>query len=104
MNTCALSGQAAAELAAMALESACNPGKLPQQDIDRIRLRLSREGMCLPGVFMEDPDDLAQKAQITASSWNGGFCTEEIGAFSLEKGGFITFPGVEKRRINPTLS
>lgn len=103
MNTCGLSGQAAGELAAMAWEQHCSLQGLSGAQIREIQLRLLREDMFLPGADIRDPEDLVQKATLTASSWESGAACWEDGIFSLKQGGFVTFPGVEKNTLQLTV-
>lgn len=69
MGTCSLGGQAIAHAAKLCLEN----GELPR-DINRpermemLQRRLLRDGHYIPRVIRPDPEDLAQKAQITATS------------------------------------
>lgn len=95
MNTCALAGQAAGELAAQMIQLGKAPAELSTGEISQIQLRLTRADMFIPGYFPEDKEDLAQKAAVTASSHHGGFCGMEEGAYSLSEGGFVMYPGVE---------
>ena len=97
MDTCALSGQAAAELAAMLVQCQCSPAELTEQQIAEIRLRLQREDMFLPGSEIIDHEDLIRKAAVTASSYHRGSCGKENGRFSLEQGGFVILPGAAGR-------
>ena len=97
MDTCALSGQAAAELAAMLAQCQCSPAELTEQQIAEIRLRLQREDMFLPGAEVIDQENLIRKALITASSYHKGGCGQENGRFSLEQGGFVILPGAAGR-------
>ena len=103
MNTCALAGQAAGELAAMAWEQHCPLQGLSGAQIREIQLRLLREDMFLPGADIRVPEDLVQNATLTASSWESGAACWEDGIFSLKQGGFVTFPGVEKNTLQLTV-
>lgn len=95
MNTCALAGQAAGELAAQMISLGKAPAQMSAAEINQIRLRLTREDMFIPGYFPEDTDDLAHKAVVMASSHHNGFCGTEEGAYSLSEGGFVMYPGTD---------
>ena len=59
MNTCGLSGQAAAALAWGCLRWGKSPAALAPEEVERIRQTLLREDMFLPGLSNQDPEDLA---------------------------------------------
>lgn len=94
MNTCALAGQAAGELAAQMIQLEKAPLEMSAAEISQIQLRLTRADMFIPGYFPEDKEDLARKAAVTASSHHGGFCGIEEGSYPLSEGGFVIYPGV----------
>lgn len=98
MNTCALSGQAAAELAAMVVETGKRPENLTEEEIRKIRLRLLREDMFLPGAELSDPDDRIREAALTASSCHTGVWSESTGTFPLTRGGFLILPGIAQKK------
>lgn len=97
MNTCALAGQAAGELAAQMIQLGKPPIELSEAEVHQIQLRLAKSDMFIPGHFPEDAEDLAQKAVVTASSYHNGFCGTETGTYPLTNGGFIIFPGVKDK-------
>ncbi|WP_437202167.1 FAD-dependent oxidoreductase [Planctomicrobium sp. SH664] len=69
MATCAHGGQAVGMAAALCREFQCAPRDLLQAGrLSVLQRRLSRIGHSLPGVDVEDPDDLATSATVTASS------------------------------------
>lgn len=68
MNTCALSGQAAATLAWKCLEANKEPSNLGKQELEEILQTLLREDMFIPGKKCECKEDLAPAARVTASS------------------------------------
>ncbi|MGQ9729771.1 MAG: FAD-dependent oxidoreductase [Candidatus Zipacnadales bacterium] len=68
MATCAVMGQAAGTAAAMCAEKNCSPRELGKNYLTELQLRLNRDDCYLPGIQIADPDDLAQKASLTASS------------------------------------
>ncbi len=61
MCTCAHNGQAVG----MAAAQKCLPA---QVDVKRLQRDLLRAGQYIPGLALDDPDDLARSAEITASS------------------------------------
>ena len=99
MNTCALSGQAAGTLAAECLRTGKTPAELDAREIEAIRRTLARDDMLLPGAAIDDPDDLAKRASVSANSVHPGHPGGATGEISLKDGGFITFPAVRGKRI-----
>lgn len=104
MNTCALSGQAAAMLAAQCLKANKAPAALTNAEIEEIRLALLRDDMLIPGAELTDPDDLALAAKAAASSTHCGLPGAETGRVSLEKGGFLVFPACAGKRLHLEVS
>lgn len=51
------------------------------------------------GAAIDDPDDLAKRASVSASSVHPGHPGGATGEISLKDGGFITFPAVRGKRI-----
>lgn len=92
MDTCALSGQAAATLASACLDNRVSPSDLSQNQIFKIRQKLLRMDMFLPGYQNEDENDIARKAFVNASSVIRGCLEEETGCFSLKSGGYLVIP------------
>lgn len=92
MNTCALSGQAAAALAWGCLRWDTAPAALAPEQIETIRQTLLREDMFLPGAVNRDPADLARDAAVTASSRYSPPAQPGPGSFDLTLGGFIASP------------
>lgn len=69
MLTCAAGGMAVGTAAAVCRETGTLPQELLQKDSMReLQRRLERAGQYLPEIEVEDPDDLAAKARVTASS------------------------------------
>lgn len=68
MNTCALSGQAAALLAGECIKGRCSPADLSSKQTENVVQALLREDMFIPGKKNTDTADLARRAKITASS------------------------------------
>jgi len=69
MATCAQIGQAAGMAAALCARDGLLPADLvaPEQ-MRTLQRELLRTGQHIPGARLEDPDDLAQRAELTASS------------------------------------
>lgn len=99
MNTCALSGQAAGELAAAVIQHKSSPADMKQDIIDDIRLKLIRNDMFIPGAWIEDACDIGKEATVRSSSFDTGISQKTEGSFDLKQGGFISFPGVENEHI-----
>lgn len=69
MATCALGGQAIAIAAALCKEGNLLPRAIGSgEPLERLRCELLRLGQHIPGVPLNDPEDLARGAKITASS------------------------------------
>lgn len=99
MNTCALSGQAAATLAAECIQSNMPPSQLTKAQIGTVQQTLLKEDMFIPGLRAQDTTDLVQQAQITSSSTHNGQAEKSDKLLSLKNGGFLVFPGVGERRV-----
>ena len=100
MNTCALSGQAAATMAAVCLGAGKGNDQLGEEDIRKIRNLLLREDMLIPGAEEPDPEDLASKAAITASSFHSCAAGPISGEMDLSQGGFLVFPAVAGKTLS----
>ncbi len=77
MGTCAVGGQAMGTAAAMCLKK----GKLPMElmdDIQELQQQLLKDDCFLPNIRNEDPEDMARKATVTASSWLGEASPENV--------------------------
>lgn len=69
MATCAAGGQAVGMAAAQCRKNNCSPRDLLQPDaMKELQRSLFRTGHHIPGVQIDDSDDLAAKAKLTASS------------------------------------
>ncbi len=68
MHTCAILGHAAGTASAMCLQENLTPRELGQHKIADLQQQLLKEGAYLIDLPGEDPEDLARKATITASS------------------------------------
>lgn len=99
MNTCALSGQAAGTLAAECLRTGKTLAELDAREIETVRRTLMQDDMFIPGVTIDDPEDLAKQVAVSASSIHNGHPGEATGQISLKNGGFVAFPAVPGRRI-----
>ena len=94
MNTCALSGQAAAALIWECLKTEKAPVSLSQEEIRAAQSALWREDMLLPGITPAD-SDLAALCRVTASSAADGKAGTQSGTMSLREGGFVCYPGLD---------
>jgi len=70
--TGAVMGQAAGTAAAMCVEQACLPAELSKQDISDLQQQLLREDQFIPELPADDPDDLARRASVAATSEEPG--------------------------------
>jgi hypothetical protein len=68
MATCAVMGQAVGTAAALCARKDCTPRDLAGSHLAELQLALIRDDCYLPGISLADPDDLAPKATIAASS------------------------------------
>jgi len=69
MATCAVGGQAVAVAAAICKEQGCMPREVGKgKNLAELQVRLDRIGQYLPGRVIEDPEDLAVAAKVSASS------------------------------------
>ena len=101
MNTCALSGQAAGQLAEAMVRLGKTPEEMQEGEIRQVQQALFRNDMFIPGLTPEYGKSLEAKAEITASSHHLGDSGEESGELSVEKESFVSFPG---SRENPWLT
>ena len=92
MNTCALSGQAAATLAAACLAAQKAPGDLAPSEIAAVQRQLLRDDVFIPGCRVPDSEDLSAGAAVSASSAHSGRPGPETGTLDLSGGGFLTAP------------
>ena len=70
MGTCAVAGQAVGTAAALCLKEDCKPRELRQDSskMRRLQQRLIREDQTIREVTNQDPDDVARRAEVSASS------------------------------------
>ena len=72
MSTLATIGQAAGTAAAMCVEKGIMPRDIYHHHMGELQQTLIKYDQTIPGIGNEDPDDLAQKASVTASSTFSG--------------------------------
>ena len=99
MNTCALSGQAAATLAWACIRDRCPPEALTPEQIRAIQQTLLREDMLIPGVAARDERDLIPAGTLRSSSTHSGGAAPSGEAMALEQGGFVVFPGLGGKEL-----
>ena len=92
MNTCALSGQAAGTLAAHCLADKSVPQKLSRTQVWQIQQRLLNDDMLIPGISLEEKENLASEAEIFVSSEEMVREEGHTGHWSLKNGGFLVYP------------
>ena len=92
MDTCALSGQAAATLAVQCENSDTYPSSLTTFEVQQVQQQLLKDDMLIPGVSMESQTNLAASAHITCQ-YHDGTHGPIIGTLSLGCGSYVTFPG-----------
>ncbi len=92
MNTCALSGQAAAVLAWGCLAWKKFPKDLTKMQIGKLQDLLQREDMFIPGRRHREEGDLTRKAKISASSEYRLLPEPEEEFYMLEGSVFLTLP------------
>lgn len=95
MDTCALSGQAAAMLAAACTMWHTVPGQMTKGQIAQLRQQLLKEDLFVPGLQGDERADQVYEAKLTVSSTHDGRAGAPAGAMSLAEGGFVTFPGMD---------
>lgn len=69
MATCATQGQAVGTAAALAARHGVSPRAIGRDRLEELQRTLVREDAPVIGVRAQDPDDLAQRARVTASTW-----------------------------------
>ncbi|MEZ2346974.1 FAD-dependent oxidoreductase [Terriglobus sp. RCC_193] len=82
MATTALTGQAAGVTAALATRQKTSPAHIATVEYKRVQQQLLRDGCFLPNIRNEDANDLAQSANVSASSEASfmGVGPESVGA------------------------
>jgi hypothetical protein len=69
-NSLATIGQAAGTAAALCTKLGMTPRELGKKENRRLQQTLLRNDAYIPGVFNEDPEDLARTAAVDATSWS----------------------------------
>ncbi|MHC1771749.1 MAG: FAD-dependent oxidoreductase [Flexilinea sp.] len=95
MNTCAQSGQAAGTLASACVRKSCTPKEIVSAHVKEIRQILLKNDMFVLGCRNEDPDDLAHKAEISASSVTSGMYDNQTEQIPLNEGVCFAAPSGE---------
>ena len=72
MATCAIGGQAVGTAAAAAARLGLSPKEYGEKHIQELRQALLKDDCYILGVRNEDPDDIARKAKVTATSEEPG--------------------------------
>ena len=86
LSTGAIVGQAVGTAAAVAVRHRTTPREVARKHITEVQQILLREDCFIPGVENQDPEDLARRAEVTASSdWPLTFPEKERGAWSLAR-------------------
>jgi len=68
MGTCSVIGQAVGTAAALCAKQSCTPRELARDGITTLQQQLLKDDAYIIGVTNQDPDDLARKATVRASS------------------------------------
>lgn len=93
MATCGHNGQAVGMAAAVCRERKLQPRDLASPDrIGELQLRLLRSGQFIPHLKRNDPEDVAQQAQVTASSVLQRLDLEPAGAICLRESRALLVP------------
>lgn len=95
MNTCALSGQAAASMVRICAEKKKTPFELDRTDIRDVQNILLREDMFIPDLEYRDEKELVQYASVSAESSHQAQAGKIESYMSLYEGSFITFPAIK---------
>lgn len=67
MGTCAVGGQAVGTAAALCIKYDCDP-RGAQEHMRELQQMLLKDDAYIPGIWNEDPKDLARRAKVTATS------------------------------------
>jgi hypothetical protein len=78
MGTCAVGGEAAGAAAGMAALKGLTPEEFGKRYIGELRQQLLKNDCFIPGCKNEDPDDLARRAVVSASSERPGFEAKNV--------------------------
>ncbi len=85
LSTGCIAGQAAGTAAAIARENDISPRQVAKKRAKECQQRILRQDGHIPGVVNEDPDDLARKAEASASSEAVMAFPEPFGTWELDR-------------------
>ena len=77
MGTCAVGGQAVGTAAALCIKYDCDPRGAPEH-MRGLQQMLLKDDDYIPGIWNEDPKDLARRAKVTATSAREGCPPENV--------------------------
>ena len=77
MGTCAVGGQAVGTAAALCIKYDCDPREA-QEHMRELQQMLLKDDAYIPGIWNEDPKDLARRAKVTATSAREGCPPENV--------------------------
>lgn len=77
MGTCAVGGQAVGTAAALCIKYDCDP-RGAQEHMRELQQMLLKDDSYIPGIWNEDPKDLARRAKVTATSAREGCPPENV--------------------------
>jgi len=77
MGTCAVGGQAVGTAAALCIKYDCDP-RWAQEHMRELQQMLLKDDAYIPGIWNEDPKDLARRAKVTATSAREGCPPENV--------------------------
>ena len=77
MGTCAVGGQAVGTAAALCIKYDCDP-RGAQEHMRELQQMLLKDDAYIPGIWNEDPKDLARRAKVTATSAQEGCPPENV--------------------------
>ena len=77
MGTCAVGGQAVGTAAALCIKYDCDP-RGAQEHMRELQQMLLKDDAYIPGIWNEDPKDLARSAKVTATSAREGCPPENV--------------------------
>lgn len=77
MGTCAVGGQAIGTAAALCIKYDCDP-RGAQEHMRELQQMLLKDDAYIPGIWNEDPKDLARRAKVTATSAREGCPPENV--------------------------
>jgi len=98
MATCAVMGEAAGTAAALCVEKGATPRELYASHLAELQQTMLRQDASIVGLASSDPDDLARRAAVSASSWRTRIAVEEAATvYPLIRDAGILFP------VNPSM-